>query len=186
MPKGLKWLERAYPLKRKQMAKTEGMKMNEHMKISEEIAEELKDAVERAVKDLGMEIDTGTITTRGNKFTYNAELRTGYGLRSLQTSVDFKEEEESKIWAASYNPYYNADEQGDEDEIEILCKNPVKGIADAVRYALIDHVTPEMKRILEERTRMKSPTEELMELKRDAQRLLDKTDEQIKRYLGSA
>ena len=186
MPKGLKWLERAYPLKRKQMAKTEGMKMNEHMKISEEIAEELKDAVERAVKDLGMEIDTGTITTRGNKFTYNAELRTGYGLRSLQTSVDFKEEEESKIWAASYNPYYNADEQGDEDEIEILCKNPVKGIADAVRYALIDHITPELKRILEERTRMKSPTEELMERKRDAQRLVDKTDEQIKRYLGSA
>ena len=79
MPKGLKWLERAYPLKRKQMAKTEGMKMNEHMKISEEIAEELKDAVERAVKDLRMEIDTGTMTTRGNKFTYNAELRTGYG-----------------------------------------------------------------------------------------------------------
>lgn len=186
MPKGLKWLERAYPLKRKQMAKTEGMKMNEHMKISEEIAEELKDAVERAVKDLWMEIDTGTITTRGNKFTYNAELRTGYGLRSLQTSVDFKEEEESKIWAASYNPYYNADEQGDEDEIEILCKNPVKGIAGAVRYALIDHVTPEARRILEERTRMKSPTEELMELKRDAQRLLDKTDEQIKRYLGPA
>ena len=158
--------------------------MNEHMKISEETAEELRDAVERAVKDLGMEIDTGTITTRGNKFTYNAELRTGYGLRSLQTSADFKEE--SKIWAASYNPYYNADEQGDEDEIEILCKNPVKGIADAVRYALIDHVTPETRRILEERTRMKSPTEGLMELKRDAQKLLDKTDEQIKRYLGPA
>ena len=181
MPKGLKWLERAYPLKRKQMAKTEGMKMNEHMKISEETAEELKDAVERAVKDLGMEIDTGTITTRGNKFTYNAELRTGYGLRSLQTSVDFKEES-AEIWAASYNPYYNADEQGDEDEIEILCKNPVKGIADAVRYALIDHITPELKRILEERTRMKSPTEELMELKRDAQKLLDRVDEQMRRF----
>ena len=160
--------------------------MNEHMEISEETAKKLKDTVKRVVKDLGMEIDTGTMTTRGNKFTYNAELRTGYGWRSLQTSVDFKEEEESKIWAASYNPYYNADEQGDEDEIEILCKNPVKGIADAVRYALIDHVTPEMKRILEERTRMKSPTEGLMELKRDAQRLLDKTDEQIKRYLGPA
>ena len=184
MPKGLKWLERAYPLKRKQMAKTEGMKMYEHMKISEETAEELKDAVERVVKELGMEIDTGAITTRGNKFTYNAELRTGYGLRSLQTSVDFKEE--SKIWAASYNPYYNADEQGDEDEIEILCKNPVKGIADAVRYALIDHITPELKRILEERRRMKSPTEELMELKRDAQKLLDKVDERMRRYLGPA
>ena len=158
--------------------------MNEHMKISEETAEELKDAVERVVKDLRMEIDTGTITTRGNKFTYNAELRTGYGLRSLQTSVDFKEE--SKIWAASYNPYYNADEQGDEDEITIICKDPVKGIKDAVRYALVDHVTPETKRILEERARMKSPTEELMELKRDAQKLLDKVDEQMRRYLGPA
>ena len=186
MPKGLKWLERAYPLKRKQMAKTEGMKMNEHMKISEEIAEELKDAVERVVKDLEMEIDTGTMTTRGNKFTYNAELRTGYGLRSLQTSVDFKEEEESEIWAASYNPYYNRDEQGDEDEITIVCKDPVKGIAYAVRYALVNHVTPEMKRILEERTRMKSPTEELMELKRDAQKLLDRVDERMRRYLGPA
>ena len=159
--------------------------MNEHMKISEETAEELKDAIERVVKDLRMEIDTGTMTTRGNKFTYNAELRTGYGLRSLQTSVDFKEES-AEIWAASYNPYYNADEQGDEDEITIVCKDPVKGIADAVRYALIDHVTPEMKRILEERTRMKSPTESLMELKRDAQKLLDRIDEQTRRYLGPA
>ena len=158
--------------------------MNEHMKISEETAEELKDAVERVVKDLEMEIDTGTITTRGNKFTYNAELRTGYGLRSLQTSVDFKEE--SKIWAASYNPYYNRDEQGDEDEITIVCKDPVKGIAGAVRYALIDHITPETKRILEERARMKSPTEGLMELKRDVRELLDKEDERIKRYLESA
>ncbi len=179
MPKGLKWLERAYPLKRKQMAKRKGIEMNEHMKISEETAEELKDAVERVVKDLEMEIDTGAITTRGNKFTYNAELRTGYGLRSLQTSVDFKEE--SKIWAASYNPYYNADEQGDEDEITIVCKDPVKGIAYAVRYALANHVTPTMRKILEERTRMKSPTEELMELKRDAQKLLDRIDEQMRR-----
>ena len=159
--------------------------MNEHMKISEETTEELKDAVERAVKNLEMVIDTGTMTTRGNKFTYNAELRTGYGLRSLQTSVDFKEES-AEIWAASYNPYYNADEQGDEDEITIVCKDPVKGIADAVRYALIDHITPELKRILEERTRMKSPTEELMELKRDAQKLLDRVDERMRRYLGPA
>ena len=159
--------------------------MNVHMKISEETTEELKDAVERAVKDLEMEIDTGAITTRGNKFTYNAELKTGYGLRSLQTSVDFKEDS-AEIWAASYNPYYNADEQGDEDEITIICKDPVKGIADAVRYALIDHITPELKRILEERTRMKSPTEELMELKRDAQKLLDRVDERMRRYLGPA
>ena len=177
MPKGLKWLERAYPLKRKQMAKTEGMKMYEHMEISEETTKKLKDAVKRVVKDLEMEIDTGTMTTRGNRFTYNAELRTGYGWRSQQTSVDFKEK--SEVWAASYNPYYNSDEQGDEDEITIVCKDPVKGIEDAVRYALVDHVTPEMKRILEERTRMKSPTEELMELKRDAQKLLDKIDEQM-------
>ena len=154
--------------------------MYEHMEISEETTKKLKDAVKRVVKDLEMEIDTGTMTTRGNRFTYNAELRTGYGWRSLQTSVDFKEE--SEIWAASYNPYYNSDEQGDEDEITIVCKDPVKGIEDAVRYALVDHVTPEMKRILEERTRMKSPTEGLMELKRDAQRLLDKVDEQMRRF----
>ena len=180
MPKGLKWLERAYPLKRKQMAKTEGMKMYEHMEISEETAKKLKDAVKRVVKDLEMEIDTGTMTTRGNRFTYNAELRTGYGLRSLQTSVDFKEK--SEVWATSYSPYYNSDEQEDEDEITIVCKDPVKGLEDAVRYALVDHVTPEMKRILEERTRMKSPTEGLMELKRDAQRLLDRVDEQMRRF----
>ena len=183
MPKGLKWLERAYPLKRKQMAKTEGMKMYEHMEISEETAKKLKDAVKRVVKDLRMEIDTGTMTTRGNRFTYNAELRTGYGWRSLQTSVDFKEK--SEVWAASYNPFCEEDElgcEGDEDEITIICKDPVKGIADAVRYALIDHITPEMKRILEERTRMKSPTEGLMELKRDAQRLLDRVDEQMRRF----
>ena len=184
MPKGLKWLERAYPLKRKQMAKTEGMKMNEHIEISEETAKKLKDTVKRVVKDLEMEIDTGTMTTRGNRFTYNAELRTGYGWRSLQTSVDFKEK--SEVWAASYSPYYNSDEQEDEDEITIVCKDPVKGLEDAVRYALIDHITPELKRIMEERARMKSPTEELMELKRDAQKLLDKTDEQIRRYLGPA
>ena len=158
--------------------------MNEHMEISEETAKKLKDTVKRVVKDLRMEIDTGTMTTRGNRFTYNAELRTGYGWRSLQTSVDLKEK--SEVWAASYSPYYNSDEQGDEDESTIVCKDPVKGLKDAVRYALIDHVTPETRRILEERTRMKSPTEGLMELKRDAQRLLDKTDEQIKRYLGPA
>ena len=158
--------------------------MNEHMKISEETIKEMERTVEEVIRTFGMEIDTGTITTRGNKFTYNAELRTGYGLRSLQTSVDFKEE--SKIWAASYNPYYNADEQGDEDEIEIICKDPVKGIAGAVRYVLVDHITPETKRILEERARMKSPTEELMELKRNTQKLLDKIDGQMRRYLGPA
>ena len=161
--------------------------MNEHMKISEETAKKLRDAVKRVVKDLRMEIDTGTMTTRGNKFTYNAELRTGFGWRSLQTSVDLKEK--SEVWAASYSPYCGEDElgcEGDEDEITIICKDPVKGLEDAVRYALVDHVTQETRRILEERTRMKSPTEELMELKRDAQRLLDKTDEQIKRYLGPA
>lgn len=158
--------------------------MNEHMEISEETAKKLKDAVKRVVKDLEMEIDTGTMTTRGNKFTYNAELRTGYGWRSLQTPVDLKEK--SEIWAASYNPYYNRDEQGDEDEITIVCEDPVKGIAYAVRYALVNHATPETKRILEERARMKSPTEELMELKRDAQKLLDRIDERMRGRLGPA
>ena len=185
MPKGLKWLERAYPLKRKQMAKTEGMKMNEHMEISEETAKKLKDTVKRVVKDLRMEIDNGDMIAHEREFTYDLELKTGYGLRSLQTSVDFKEES-AEIWATSYSPYCEEDEQGDEDEITIICKDPVKGLEDAVRYALIDHITPETRRILEERTRMKSPTEGLMELKRDAQKLLDKTDEQIKRYLGPA
>ena len=161
--------------------------MNEHMKISEEMEKKLRDAVEGVVKDLRMEIDTGTMTTRGNKFTYNAELKTGYVWRSLQISVDLKEK--SKIWATSYDPFCEEDEQGyeeDEDEITIICKDPVKGLEDAVRYALVDHVTQETRRILEERTRMKSPTEELMELKRDAQKLLDRVDEQMRRYLGPA
>ena len=187
MPKGLKWLERAYPLKRKQMAKRKGIEMNEHMKMNEETIEEMKRTVKEVIRTLGMEIDNGKMTTRGNKFTYDLDLRTGYGWRSLQTSVDFKEK--SKIWAASYDPYCEEDEQRDEmdeDEITIICKDPVKGIADAVRYALIDHITPEMKRILEERARMKSPTEELMELKRDAQKLLDRVDERMRRYLGPA
>ena len=156
--------------------------MNEHMEISEKTAEELKDAVERVVKDLRLEIDTGTMTTRGNRFTYNAELKTGCVWRSLQTSVDFKEK--SEVWATSYDPFCEEDElecEEDEDEITIICKDPVKGLEDAVRYALVDHVTQETRRILEERMRMKSPTEELMELKRDAQRLLDRIDEQMRR-----
>ena len=33
---------------------------------------------------------------------------------------------------------------------------------------------------------MKSPTEGLMELKRDAQKLLDRIDERMRRYLGPA
>ena len=162
--------------------------MNEHMKISEKTIEEMKRTVKEVIRTFGMEIDNGDMIAHEREFTYDLELKTGYGLRSLQTSVDFKEES-AEIWATSYSPYCEEDElgcEGDEDEITIICKDPVKGLEDAVRYALVDHITPEMKRILEERTRMKSPTEELMELKRDAQKLLDKTDEKIKRYLGPA
>ena len=155
--------------------------MSEYMKINEETAEELKDAVERVVKDLEMEIDTGSITTRGNKFTYDLDLRTGYGWRVLQIQATLEPDGMIRMWAASYRPEsMEPREESEDDEIEILCKDPVKGIADAVRYALIDHVTPEIQRILEERARMKSPTEELMELKRDAQKLLDRVDEQMR------
>ena len=160
--------------------------MNEYMEISEKTIEEMKRTVKEVIRIIGMEIDNGDMIAQEREFTYDLELKTGYGWRILQIWATLEPDGVFRMWAASYNPYYNADEQGDEDEIEILCKDPVKGIADAVRYALIDHITPEMKRILEERTRMKSPTEGLMELKRDAQRLLDKTDEQIKRYLGPA
>lgn len=159
--------------------------MNEHMKMNEETIKEMKRTVKEVIRTLGMEIDSGKMTAHEKEFTYDLELRTGYGWRSLQTSVDFKEK--ARIWAASYSPYHIEDEEeSDDDEIEIICKDPVKGIADAVRYALVDHITPEMKRILEEKTRMKSPTEGLMELKRDVRKLLDKEDERIKRYLESA
>lgn len=144
----------------------------------------MKNTVDKVVESLGMDIESTSTQAFGDKIAYDLELRTGYGWRVLQTAVIFKEK--ARIWAASYNPYYNADEQGDEDEIEIVCKDYIRGLEDAVRYALIDHITPETKRILEERARMKSPTEGLMELKRDAQKLLDKTDEQIRRYLGPA
>ena len=184
MPKGLKWLERAYPLKRKQMAKTEkrlkGIEMNEHMKISEETIKEMERTVEEVIRTLGMEIDNERMETNDKKFIYDLELRTGYGWRILQTAVIFKEK--ARIWAASYSPYHIEEEEEREDsEIEIVCKDYIRGLEDAVRYALIDHITPEIKRILEERARMKSPTEELMELKRDAQKLLDRVDEQMKR-----
>ena len=161
--------------------------MNEYMEISEETAKKLKDTVKRVVKDLRMEIDNGDMIAHEREFTYDLELKTGYGWRILQIWATLEPDGMIRMWATSHRPgSMGSREESEDDEIEILCKNPVKGIADAVRYALIDHITPEMKRILEERTRMKSPTEGLMELKRDAQRLLDKTDEQIKRYLGPA
>ena len=96
-------------------------------------------------------------------------------------------DEKTRIWATSHRPAsVRSREESENDEIEIICKDPVKGIADAARYALVDHITPEMKRILEERARMKSPTEELMELKENTQKLLDRIDEQMKRRLGPA
>ena len=179
MPKGLKWLERAYPLKRKQMAKTEGMNMEQRS------IEQMKNTVDKVVESLGMEIESTSTQAFEDRFAYDLELRTGYGWRTLQTAVIFKEK--ARIWAASYSPYHiEEEEEREDDEIEIVCKDYIRGLEDAVRYALVDHITPETKRILEERARMKSPTEGLMELKRDAQKLLDKTDEQIRRYLGPA
>lgn len=161
--------------------------MNEHMKISEETIEEMKRTVKEVIRTFGMEIDNGDMIAHEREFTYDLELKTGYGWRILQIWATLEPDGVIRMWATSHRPgSMGSREESEDDEIEILCKNPVKGIADAVRYALIDHVTPETRRILEERTRMKSPTEGLMELKRDAQRLLDKTDEQIKRYLGPA
>lgn len=161
--------------------------MSEYMKISEETIEEMKRTVKEVIRTLGMEIDNGDMKAHEREFTYDLELRTGYGWRILQIWATLEPDDMTRIWAASYRPEsMESREESEDDEIEIVCKNPVKGIADAVRYALIDHVTPEMKRILEERTRMKSPTEGLMELKRDVRKLLDKTDEQIRRYLGPA
>ena len=158
--------------------------MNEYMEISGKTIEEMKRTVKEVIRTIGMEIDNGDMIAHEREFTYDLELKTGYGLRILQIWATLEPDDMIRIWAASYSPYHieEGEEEREEDEIEILCKNPVKGIADAVRYALIDHITPEMKRILEERTRMKSPTEGLMELKRDAQKLLDKTDEQMRRF----
>ena len=152
--------------------------------MNKETIKEMERTVEEVIRTFGMEIDSGRTAAHGKEFTYDLELRTGYGWRALRIKVTFLEASgRTWIWATSYRPAPIGSREGSEDdEIEILCKDPVKGIADAVRYALIDHITPEMKRILEERTRMKSPTEELMELKRDAQRLLDRMDEQMRRF----
>ena len=184
MPKGLKWLERAYPLKRKQMAKTEGMNMEQRS------IEQMKNTVDKVVESLEMEIESTSTQVSGDKIAYDLELRTGYGWRILRTRVTLEANGKTRIWATSYSPYHIEEEKEREEredsEIEIKCKDPVKGIADAVRYALVDHVTPELKRILEERARMKSPTEGLMEIKRDAQRLLDRIDEQMRGRLESA
>lgn len=182
MPKGLKWLERAYPLKRKQMAKTEGMKMYEHMKMNEETIKEMERTVEEVIRTFGMEIDSGRTKAHRKEFTYDLELRTGYGWRTLRIRVTLETNGKTRIWATSYRPAPIGSREGSEDDdIEIVCKDPVKGIAGAVRYALVDHITPMTKRILEERARMKSPTEGLMELKENTQKLLDRIDEQMRR-----
>ena len=143
--------------------------------------------VEEVIRTFGMEIDNERMETNDKKFIYGLKLRTGYGWRILRIRVTLEANDKTWIWAKSYNPAsMGSREESEDDEIEIVCKDPVKGIAGAVRYALIDHITPETKRILEERARMKSPTEGLMELKRDVRELLDKEDERIKRYLESA
>ena len=161
--------------------------MNEETKISEETIEEMRRTVREVIRTTGMEIYNGKITAHEREFTYDLDLRTGYGWRILEIRVTLEPDDMTRIWATSYRlGSMGSREESEDDEIEILCKNPVKGIADAVRYALIDHITPEMQRILEERARMKSPTEELMELKRDVRKLLYKEDERIKRYLESA
>lgn len=187
MPKGLKWLERAYPLKRKQMAKRKGIEMNEHMKMNEETIKEMERTVEEVIRTFGMEIDNERMKTNDKKFIYDLELRTGYGSRILRTRVTLEAYGKTSVWAKSYDiaPIGVRKESGD-DDIDIICKDPVKGIESAVRYALMDLITPETKRILEERARMKSPTEGLMELKRDAQKLLDRMDEQMRGRLGPA
>ena len=161
--------------------------MNEHMKISEETIKEMKRTVKEVIRTLGMEINSGRMEAHEKEFIYGLELRTGYGWRILRTRVTLEANGKTRIWATSYRPApIGSREESEDDEIEIVCKDPVKGIAYAVRYALVNHVTPEKKRILEERARMKSPTEGLMELKRDVRELLDKEDERIKRYLESA
>ena len=161
--------------------------MNEETKISKETIKEMERTVEEVIGTFGMEIDSGRTAAHGKEFVYDLELRTGYGWRVLQTKVTLESNGKAWIWAASSgHGTIESMEESEDDEIEIICKDPVKGIADAVRYALIDHITPEMKRILEERARMKSPTEGLMEIKRDAQKLLDRIDERMKRYLGPA
>lgn len=187
MPKGLKWLERAYPLKRKQMAKRKGIEMNEHMKMNEETIKEMERTVEEVIRTFRMEIDNEKMETNDKKFIYGLKLRTGYGWRILRIRVTLEAYGKTRIWAKSYDiAPIGTRRESEDDDIDIICKDPVKGIANAVRYALADHITPETKRILEERARMKSPTEGLMEIKRDVRKLLDKEDERIKRYLGSA
>lgn len=158
-----------------------------NMDMNKETIEEMKRTVREVIRTLGMEIDSGRTKAHEKEFTYDLDLRTGYGWRVLHIRMTLEPDDITRMWATSYKPgSMGSWEEREDDEIEILCKDPVKGIADAVRYALIDHITPEMQRILEERARMKSPTEELMELKRDAQKLLDRVDERMRRYLGPA
>ena len=129
--------------------KRKGIEMNEHMKISEETIEEMKRTVKEVIRTFGMEIDNGDMIAHEREFTYDLELKTGYGWRILQIWATLEPDGVIRMWATSRRPgSMGSREESEDDEIEILCKNPVKGIADAVRYALIDHITPEMKRIL--------------------------------------
>ena len=155
--------------------------MNEYMKMNEETIKEMERTVEEVIRTFRMEIDNERMETNDKKFIYGLKLRTGYGWRILRIRVTLEAYGKTRIWATSYRPApIGSREESEDDEIEIICKDPVKGIANAARYALVDHITPETKRILEERARMKSPTEGLMELKRDAQKLLDRIDEQMR------
>lgn len=163
---------------KKANGKTEGTNMEQRS------IEQMKNTVDKVVESLEMEINSTSTQVFGDRFAYDLELRTGYGWRILQTRVTLEADGKTRIWATSYSPHHiekeEEEKEREDNEIEIKCKDPVKGIADAVRYALVDHVTPETKRILEERARMKSPTEGLMEIKRDAQKLLDRIDEQMR------
>lgn len=152
--------------------------------MEQRLIEQMKNTVDKVVESLEMEIESTSTQAFEDRFTYGLELRTGYGWRALRTRVTLEADGKTRIWATSYSPHHiekeEEEKEREDNEIEIKCKDPVKGIADAVRYALVDHVTPELKRILEERARMKSPTEGLMDLKRDAQKLLDRIDEQMR------
>lgn len=161
--------------------------MNEHMKMNEETIKEMERTVEEVIRTFGMEIDNRRTKAHKKEFNYGLELRTGYGWRTLRIRVTLESNGKAWIWATSYRPApMGSREESEDDEIEIICKDPVKGIAGAVRYVLVDHITPMTRKILEERARMKSPTEGLMELKENTQKLLDRIDEQMRGRLGPA
>ena len=113
--------------------------MNEHMKISEETIKEMKRTVKEVIRTLGMEINSGRMEAHEKEFIYGLELRTGYGWRILRTRVTLEANGKTRIWATSYRPApIGSREESEDDDIEIVCKDPIKGIADAVRYVLVD------------------------------------------------